>query len=146
METVELCHVDVIFYHQQWISYYTDNNVSAGQKYYGNYRVQIERKVEWLFCDTPVCSVDGGGGFLQLHRLMFQTQQFKQKQLKSGLMEPRARCCSKLHILSTLEFLNINIILQRWRHEDPFVHRWWSFQCSNMWRQLALSNTCFCLY
>ena len=59
-----------------------------------------------------VCSVDGGGGFLQLHRLMFQTQQFKQKQLKSGLMEPRARCCSKLHILSTLEFLNINIILQ----------------------------------
>ena len=46
METVELCHVDVIFYHQQWISYYTDNNVSAGQKYYGNYRVQIERKVE----------------------------------------------------------------------------------------------------
>ena len=67
------------------------------------------------FLNTPagaVCSVDGGGGFLQLHRLMFQTQQFKQKQLKSGLMEPRARCCSKLHILSTLEFLNINIILQ----------------------------------
>ena len=44
METVELCHVDVIFYHQQWISYYNDNNVSAGQKYYGNCRIQIERK------------------------------------------------------------------------------------------------------
>ena len=73
---------------------------------------KLKERLADFFCDTPaVCSVDGGGGFLQLHRLMFQTQQFKQKQLKSGLMEPPARCCSKLQILSTLEFLNINIIL-----------------------------------
>ena len=114
METVQLCHVDVIFYHQQWISYYTDNNVSVVQNCRDTTEI-VEYKLKEKsndFFETPrlvqsaVWMVDS----CRLHRLMFQTQ-FKQKQLKSGLMEPRSRCCSKLHILSTLEFLNINFIL-----------------------------------
>ena len=111
----------------KWISYYNDNNVSVVQNCRDTTEIveyKLKGKLNDFFETPPECmqsavwmvEVDS----CRLHRLMFQTQ-FKQKQLKSGLMEPRSRCCSKLHILSTLEFLNINFILLWWRHEDPFV-------------------------